>query len=55
MKRNLCKTIKQLTSKGGIEGYFAEKYDKFGSHVHIDKMMVPLGLNNSGEILCSNL
>jgi len=28
MKRNLFKTIKQFTSKGGIEGWFAEKYDK---------------------------
>ena len=36
MKRNLFKTIKQLTSKGGIEGYFAEKYDKFAKTILID-------------------
>jgi ubiquinone/menaquinone biosynthesis C-methylase UbiE len=36
MKRNLFKTIKQFTSKGGIEGYFAEKYDKFAKAVLID-------------------
>jgi len=36
MKRSLFKTIKQLTSKGGIEGYFAEKYDKFAKAVLID-------------------
>ena len=37
MKSNLFRTIKQFTSKEGIEGYFAEKYDKFAKAVLIDE------------------
>jgi ubiquinone/menaquinone biosynthesis C-methylase UbiE len=33
----LFKTIRQLTSKGGIEGWFAEKFNKFGKEVMIDE------------------
>lgn len=55
MKRNLFKTIKQLTSKGGIEGYFAEKYDKFAKAVLIDLYKEIAGLVikhlKSGKIL----
>ena len=55
MKRNLFKTIKQLTSKGGIEGYFAEKYDKFAKTILIDLYKEIAGLVikhlKSGKIL----
>jgi len=55
MKRNLFKTIKQLTSKGGIEGYFAEKYDKFAKTILIDLYKEITGLVikhlKSGKIL----
>lgn len=37
MMRNLIRTIKQFTSKGGIEGWFAEKYDKFAKEVLMDE------------------
>ncbi|MEW6619635.1 MAG: class I SAM-dependent methyltransferase [bacterium] len=37
MTRNLFRTIKQFTSKGGIEGWFAEKYDKFAKKVLMDE------------------
>lgn len=33
MIKNLIGTIKQFTSKGGIEGWFAQKYDKFAKEV----------------------
>ena len=55
MKKNLFKTIKQFTSKGGIEGYLAEKYDKFAKTVLIDLYKEIAGLvikrPKSGEIL----
>ena len=55
MKRNLFKTIKQFTSKGGIEGYFAEKYDKFAKTILIDlyKEIADLVIKHlkSGKIL----
>ena len=55
MKRSLFKTIKQLTSKGGIEGYFAEKYDKFAKTILIDLYKEIAGLVikhlKSGKIL----
>ena len=37
MKRSLFRTIKQFTSKEGIEGYFAEKYDRFAKPILIDE------------------
>ncbi len=37
MTINLIRTIKQFTSKGGIEGWFAEKYDKFAKEVLMDE------------------
>jgi ubiquinone/menaquinone biosynthesis C-methylase UbiE len=37
MIRNPLRTIKQLTSKGGIEGYFAEKYDEFARAALMDE------------------
>ena len=44
MKRSLFKTIKQLTSKGGIEGWFAEKYDKFAKAILLDLYQEIAGL-----------
>ena len=37
MKLNLFRMIKKLTSKEGIEGYFAEKYDKFAKSALMDE------------------
>jgi len=55
MKRNLFKTIKQFTSKGGIEGWFAEKYDNFAKVILLDLYKEIAGLVikhlKSGKIL----
>jgi ubiquinone/menaquinone biosynthesis C-methylase UbiE len=37
MAGNFIRTIKQFTSKGGIEGWFAEKYDQFGKEAVLDE------------------
>jgi len=36
-ERNLFRTIKQFTSKGGSEGYFAEKHDRFAKAALINE------------------
>jgi len=55
MKRNLFTTIKQFISKEGIEGYFAEKYDKFAKATLIKEYKEIAGLVvqrlKSGKIL----
>jgi len=55
MKKSLFRTIKQFTSKEGIEGYFAEKYDKFAKATLIEEYKEMAGLViqrlKSGKIL----
>ena len=44
MKTSVLRTIKQFTSKEGIEGYFAEKYDKFAKAILTDIYKEIVGL-----------
>ena len=51
MKTSVLRTIKQFTSKEGIEGYFAEKYDKFAKAILTD-IYKGIGLHSCHYLIC---